>query len=763
MKTASLILFSFFCICFLNKAEGQDFEFKGVIKDSLTKESLPFVTLYNLSNNQSVLSNPNGQFLLVCTKGKNVIRITHVGCDPKLVTLFLFRNLDTMLLMAHHQHELTPILITGEKGKLLTLDKDKLSYNDIVLTASKSIGALFDKISGVHSLKTGYAIAKPVIQGMYGSRVSVINNGLKQEGQQWGSEHGLEIDPYNTSVMQLIKGAEALRYSGDAIGGVLLTEPLKFNHSDTLISALIVTGSDNGRSGNLSGVLAKTFTTKMLGQVGLRIQGTVKRGGNLKTPGYYLLNTGILEQNASFAMQIVKTRKTQLDVFTSWFSSKYGILATSHIGNLTDLNKILDGSYEYPEGHFTYEIGRPHQSTQHSLSRIKWVNSFSSTLSSELIYGYQFNRRKEFDSHNYFNKTSPSLDFKLQTHQLDYVLTKTFRDNLSFKTGLNAIFQSNQYEGRYFIPNYLKKDFYQYSILRYKRHRNEFELGYRLGGLQMDAYKWENDLIKEYNLLYKGISWNLGYLFKINHDWQIAINTGKVWRGPNISELFSEGLHHGAAAIEYGNISLKPESALSANFALKYKHNKTAMEAEFFAKKMDNFIYLNPKIPSELTIRGAFPAFVYLQTDAHFFGMDFWLEHQLNRTIAFTEKFSMMNARNTTTQSYINGIPPFRFEHGLLFKIEPGGKVPKLKLNLSALHVLKQKRYTEGTDYQAPPKGYVLFNMLLSSTLNTPKNLDIFLSIDNILNSTYRNYLNRFRYFSDEIGRMTTIGLHFKF
>lgn len=763
MKTASLILLNFFCICILNKAEGQDFEFKGVIKDSLTKESLPFVTLYNLSNNESVLTSANGQFSLVCGKGKNVIRITHVGCDPKLVTLFLFRNLDTMLLMAHHQHELTPILITGEKGKLLTLDKDKLSNDDILFTASKSIGSLFDKISGVHSLKTGYAIAKPVIQGMYGSRVSVINNGLKQEGQQWGSEHGLEIDPYNTSMIQLIKGAEALRYSGDAIGGVLLTEPLKFNHSDTLISALIVTGSNNGRSGNLSGVIARTRTTKTLGQMGLRIQGTVKRGGNLNTSDFYLMNTGILEQNASLALQVIKTSRTQLDVFSSWFSSKYGILAASHIGNLTDLNRILEGKNEYSEGHFTYEIDRPQQSTQHSLSRIKWVHTLSSTLNSEFIYGIQVNRRKEFDSHNYFNKTSPSLDFKLQTHQLDYVLTKTFRDNLSFKTGLNAIFQSNQYEGRYFIPNYLKKDLYQYSILRYKRLRNEFELGYRLGGSQMEAYKWENDLIKQYKLSYKGISWNLGYLFKIDHDWQVALDAGKVWRGPNISELFSEGLHHGAAAIEYGNISLKPESALSANFAIKYKHNKTTMEAEFFAKKLDNYIYLNPKIPSELTIRGAFPAFIYLQNDAHFYGMDFWFIHQLNRIIAFTEKFSLMNAKNTTSHTYINGIPPYRFEHGVLFMNEPRGKQPKLKLNLTALHVLKQTRYTEGSDYQAPPKGYLLFNMLFSSTLNTPKNLDIFLSIDNILNSTYRNYLNRFRYFSDEIGRMTTIGLHFKF
>lgn len=763
MISKPIFLFIFICLCSIHKTEGQVFELKGTIKDSLTKEILPYTTIHNLTLNKSVLTNALGQFTLPCIFGINVLRINHVGCEPKKLNVNMSGSIDTLILLAHHQHALTPVVITGEKGKLISLDKDKLSYDEILQSGSKSIGSILDKISGVSSLKTGFTIAKPVIQGMYGSRVTVINNGLKQEGQQWGSEHGLEIDPYNTSIIQLIKGAEALRYTGDAIGGLLLTEPVKFMSTDTVVSNLILTGTDNGKMGTVSGSFAKTISRKKFGQLGLRLQGTLKRGGNLRTPDYYLMNTGIFEQNASATIQLIKTKRNQLDLFTSWYSSDYGILSTSHIGNLTDLNKILSNDYNPLPGSFTYKIERPYQSTNHSLSRAKWVYHIASGLYSELMYGYQLNRRKEFDSHNYFNKSAPSLDFKLQTHQLDYLLSKSFKDNLNIKVGISAILQSNQYTGRYFIPNYLKQEIYQFSIIRYKLKKNEFEFGYRLGGLKMDIYKWENDVIKHYGMNYNGYSWNLGWMYKLDHDWQIAINAGKVWRSPNISELFSEGLHHGAAAIEYGNLTLKPEHALSANLALKYKHNKTTFEGEAFIKKVKNYIYLNPKIPAELTIRGAFPAFNYIQTDADFYGMDIWLEHQFSKHLAFTEKSGLLIAKNSRSEIFINGIPPFRLDHGLQFKTDAWKKLSKVKLSISVSQVLQQKRYTEGTDYQAPPAGYFLLNAGFSSTLTKKQNLDLFFTIDNILNTMYRSYLNRFRYFSDEVGRMVTIGIHNKF
>jgi iron complex outermembrane receptor protein len=742
----------------LTKAYSQNYELKGILKDSVTNEVLAYATVYNITLSKGTQTIADGSFILETSNGKNLIKIDHIGCDTKFLTLNFSKNTDTVIYMAHHQHELEDVIIVAEKNKLIQLEKDRLKYDDIVISGSKPIASILDKMPGVSSLKTGFTIAKPMIQGMYGSRVIVLNNGLKQEGQQWGQEHGLEIDSYNTGQITLVKGAEALRYTGDAIGGILLIEPL-YKATDTLKMSLTTAFTDNGRQGNLS-VSAEKLLTKKLG---LRLQGTYKKAGNLNTPNYYLPNTGFEELNGSLTMKWQPSKHSTFEVFSSIYNNKPGILSTSHIGNLTDLQKIINNETIPEMGSFTYTIARPYQQINHLLNKAKWKYEISPSLNIETVYGFQINKRKEFDSHNYFNKTAPSLDFTLHTHQLDFVINKTFKKGLFLKAGLNGYYQTNTYIGRFFIPNYKKSEVYQFALLRYKKNRHELELGYRAGAINLNAYKWVNNVIVHYPYSYNGISWQAGWLYKITTDWQVALQIGHVWRNPNISEQFSEGMHHGAAAIEYGNKNLKPENAVSINGTLKYRHNKTLFETEVFVKQVKNYIYLRPKFLPELTIRGAFPAFEYVQTHALFAGVDLLLNQQLPRNFSFIEKVSILNVYDQKYTTYINAIPPYRLNHSLVYKMGKFKWLSNSAVTFSVLQVLKQNRYTDGSDYMPPPKGYVLLNAAFTTNVSRNKNLLIFLSADNILNASYRDYMNRFRYYADETGRMISAGLNIKF
>jgi iron complex outermembrane receptor protein len=744
------------------KAYGQHFVLRGLLKDSLSNELLAYATIHNLTLKTGTQTDEQGLFKLDVQFGLNQIRISHVGCDPKYFKTYVTRNVDTVIYMAHHQHELDDILIIAEKIKLIALEKDKLSEEDILSSGSKPIASILDKLSGVSSLKTGFTISKPVIQGMYGSRVVVLNNGIKQEGQQWGQEHGLEIDPYNTAQITLVKGAEALRYSGDAIGGILLMEPKAFDNSDTLKIGLSLAGTDNGRQGNLSSFVEKLWPSKRFGKVGFRVQGTLKRAGNLNTPDYYLTNTGFAEQNASLAFQLVKTNTQTFELFSSLYHNKPAILATSHIGNLTDLQKLIEGKTEPEEGSFSYVINRPYQTINHILNKARWKWQVKPTLVLEGIYGFQINKRSEFDNHNYFGNTDASLSFSLKTHQLDLVASKTLKKGWFFKFGMNGFLQTNNYSGRYFIPNYIKKELYQFSILRYRKNRHELELGYRLGGIQLDVYRWKGSEILHDFVNYRGVSWHAGWLYKLNHDWQLMLNAGNVWRNPNISELYSSGLHHGSAAIEYGDINLKSEHALSTNLVVKYKHNKTLFEAEAFIKTIDNYIFLNPKLPAELTIRGAFPAFNYMQTNALFVGSEIYLEQTIYKKFSLQEKVSLLYAKDISNNQFLNGITPNRFEHGLAYKFTKA-VLGNGSFRISILQVNEQKNYNESSDYSPPPKGYFLLNSALNFRLSKQKNILIFVTGDNLLNRRYRSYLNRFRYYADETGRMLSVGLNIKF
>ncbi len=757
MKPPLLLLFLGLQLTVMD-AFSQNFVMNGQLQDSVTKEPLTFATVYNANLKLGVISSSSGRFTLPVVYGQNLIQINHVGCDVKRIQLRVSQSFDTLITMAHHQHELDNVTISADKNRLIAMEKNSVKKDDLMVNIAKPIAAIMDNLPGVYSLKTGFSIAKPIIQGMYGSRVGIINHGLKQEGQQWGLDHGLEIDPFNTSQMMLIKGAEALRYTGDAIGGLVLVEP-HFNPNDTLHTTLTSAFASNG----LQGHLGLSFQNIFKKNIAYRIQASVKKSGDLKTPTYYLPNTGFEEQNANFELRWHKNKRSQFEFSSSLFRTTLAILSTSHIGNLSDLLKIINQDTVFDYGKFSYTIGKPNQKITHSLSKVKWKHDFSSSLNLETIYGLQFNRRQEFDIPMTSTSTGPSLDFKLSTQNLDAVLAKKIKSTLLIKTGISVNYQTNIYQGRYFIPNYSKSELHHFSILRYKKNRNEFEFGYHYGSIKLLAYKWVNALNVCYPLQFEGWSWQGGWLYKISHDWQAALQLGKAWRNPNINELFSEGLHHGAAAIEYGNFNLKPEHAHTLSGLLKYRHNKTLFEIEGYGKHIQNYIYLKPKFPPELTIRGAFPAYNYVQTSALVLGIDLLAEQVLPHNWSVAEKISILNVYDKINLGYINTIPPYTFFHTISYMPVKIKKLKNTSLKLTAQHVLKQKRYTDGSDYMAPPNGYVLLNAAFITNFLRYENLRVFLSADNLLNTRYRNYLNRFRYFSDDLGRQVTAGLNLKF
>ena len=152
-----------------------------------------------------------------------------------------------------------------------------------------------------------------------------------------------------------------------------------------------------------------------------------------------------------------------------------------------------------------------------------------------------------------------------------------------------------------------------------------------------------------------------------------------------------------------------------------------------------------------------------MQTDALFAGVDLLLNQQLPRNFSFIEKVSILNVYDQKYTTYINGIPPYRLNHSLVYKMAKFKWLSNSAVTFSMVQVLKQKRYTEGSDYMPPPEGYVLLNAAFTTNVSRYKNLLVFLSADNILNVSYRDYLNRFRYYADETGRMMALGINIKF
>ena len=121
--------------------------------------------------------------------------------------------------------ELKQVVVTGPTGALKMEDMSMpvalLDRNELRLTPATNIIDAVATLPGVSQLSTGGGISKPIIRGLGYNRVVVVADGVRQEGQQWGDEHGVEIDENSVSSVEILKGPASLLYGSDALAGVL--------------------------------------------------------------------------------------------------------------------------------------------------------------------------------------------------------------------------------------------------------------------------------------------------------------------------------------------------------------------------------------------------------------------------------------------------------------------------------------------------------------------------------------------------------------
>ena len=237
-----------------------------------------------------------------------------------------------------------------------------------------------------------------------------------------------------------------------------------------------------------------------------------------------------------------------------------------------------------------------------------------------------------------------------------------------------------------------------------------------------------------------------------------------AWRPPDVSELYSEGLHHGAASLELGDSTLQSEQAFKWLTTLSWTGKRARLEVDAYWQRINNYIYLQPQGTTILTVRGAFPLFQYTQTDARLAGMD--VSGQLviiPDHLRWSAQYSMIRAHDLTQGGYLFLIPADRTLNRLQWTGALGEKVG-FRTWVEHVFVARQTRISQDADYSLPPPAYNLFHGGLAlESLREGSNWELQLQVQNIANTSYRDYMNRFRYFADELGRSVSLGLNYRF
>lgn len=783
------------------QAQQCTFTFKGKITDFHDNTSIIGASVHIKNLNKYTSSNTDGlfEFKNLCAE-KLVIEIKHIACDTKTITINLDKNIYKEIFLEHHLNELNEVVVKTTSKTEITSIEQSLKKETINNFTDKSLGDALNTLSGVSSLNTGNSIVKPMIHGLHSSRLLIINNNVRMFDQEWGDEHAPNIDVNASERIAIIKGANTLKYGSDAIGGLILIKPKKYVVKDSLFGSTITSFNTNGLGGNLNSEIVKTYKSGFY----TKLQANYKQFGDFSTPNYNLTNSGLRNINASLRIGY-NTYEKGFSAYYSFVNNQFAILQSSHIGNVNDLVNAINSLQPRVTEDFSYDINFPKQTIYHHLGKIEGYKRFKDLGKLSVQYDVQLNRRKEFDLRRGGRQNTPVIDLRLFTNTLQTNLEVDYFDDFKIDTGVLIRYQQNDAVAgtgtNPLIPDFDKYEAGLFSVVNYNLNEStEISAGLRYDFSSINARKRYNitdwnetynydELFPEFetgrvegtriftnpNYTFHNISASLGLYKSFNNDVSLLVNYGLASRVPNPSELFSDGLHHSAARIETGLLTMDKEIANKFIISLEKVNNNFGFSISPYYKHINGFIQLIP-VGITTTIRGAFPVWEYNQINAQIFGVDIDVNKQITEKFNYLGSLSLLQGDNLTEDIALIHMPSTNFTNTISYQNE---KLNQLTISLNQKTVLQQNRFPDYNfntfnailqedvfvDISTTPPTYTVFNLQSSAVfkMNKKNSLKIEFNVENVFNVACRENLNRLRYFADELGRNFNLKLKYNY
>lgn len=747
--------------------------------------------------NSTQISDSKGFFTFkTILQGQYTLIANHPECDPVIQDLNVNKDITINIELEHHSADIETVTLHGNHKKKSSVIIRTLSQDELARNSTENLGNLLTAISGVAALKTGNNISKPVIHGLYGTRVSVINNGVKMAEQEWGVEHAPNVDVNMFEHIDVIKGAAALKYGNESVGGVVVLEPAVIAKKDTIMGNLKFSGISNGEGGEVSADLVKIWVNQWFVKTG----GAYKKLGDQYIPHHTLQNTGAAINSFNFTVGNHSFLRG-FDFSYSGIQQEFGIFKGAHLGGPEDFYNAINFGQPYFLDDFGFDINHPKQEVGHYIAKITAYKRFSNLGKVSFQYSFQLNNRKEYDIRKGSLSETPSMDLQLSTHSasLNHLIE---RRNWSLESGISGTFQDNYpnpvTEARRLIPDYYRYDAGAFSVFKYQLNSQlNAELGARYDFSRYDAYKYYDKsawakyatlfsdfLVKESGsrilarpvLDYHLISANLGVQYDPTKNLDLKINFSRTERAPNAAELFADGLHHSAAIMEEGDLDIHKESINSINFsALAHINVLKGLTLEVNPYLMFSDSYIN-QIPTsvKLTNRGVFVVWSYQQIKARITGIDADAYLQITDRLRFNSSFSVLKGDDLSNDEPLILMMPANFRNALEWKAQ---NKSNFYLRLENENAFQQNRFpirnqqvdliengtlvTKEVDYSSTPASYSVFNAGFG--LDLTKNVIFNFKINNLFNKEYKEYLNRLRYFMPEPGRNFVATVQVKF
>lgn len=684
--------------------------------------------------------------------------LAHIGCEQRRETIKILSDTTLYFDLRHYHQHIGEVMIKGNTNSQI---QETVNSKRILENSEQNLATMIESAPGVKTIRNGTGISKPIIEGLYGNRLPILNQGIAQSGQQWGNDHAPEIDPLSADKIRVIKGASSLEYKAIQMGAIILIENNQMPtdpHIHGRVSSYYETNGHAIGSHLQLGRKEKTFSWKT--------SGTFKHSGDRSSADYYLRNTGNKEINFSGVAEALLFKKWNTRLSFSTFNSELGVLRGSHISNLTDLQAALSRSQPFfTSDEFSYTIESPRQEVNHHFWKINAVKNIDTSRKIELIYAGQINARREYDVRRSNRSAIPALSLIQYSNFGEIKLTKT-TEKTTRKIGaqINYVENINQPETGVLplIPNYssLEPSIYYTQAWRYDRSSLEFGSRYDLH-LQ-EVYTLTQNIPRQdirHSQQLHHFATTLGYRLLFSEHIQAIFNSGLTIRSPYINELYSFGLHQGISSIEEGNSTLKPEQSFKTSFQISaHAAESFFVDLHGYFQNVNDYVFLRPTNETRLTIRGAYPVFRYEQTHAQIIGGDISCRWEPTSRVSLRSSYSYLRGWDLAAQTPLIYMPANSWQNSI------GIDLGRIKGEMSGIYTFRQANLNPDQDFIAVPDPYFIVQSRISTVFQINKlQVSAYLKGTNLLNTSYRDYLNRLRYFADDMGRNLILGATVQF
>ncbi|MBB5636680.1 iron complex outermembrane receptor protein [Pedobacter cryoconitis] len=763
----------------------------GAVTDQADNKPIPGVTITIPDLKIGTVTDANGKYVLKhMPKGAYLVQFSIIGYSTVVRTVDLSKTNSLNISMKTATIEAGEVVITGV-SRATELKKSPipiLAVGKVYLDQRAASGNIIDAIAnlpGISALTTGPNVSKPFIHGLGYNRVVTLQDGIRQEGQQWGDEHGIEVDQNSIDRIEVIKGPASLSYGSDAIGGVvnLITAPAVPDGK--------ILGSLQGTYGTNQGLVNGSF--KLYGNQNGLVWGTVLSAKQAKDYQNQhdgrVYNTGYQEKDARVMVGLNK----------SW--------GYTHVNAsiFDDLQEIPDGSRDPATRQFTkqitdddafrrivspseldsYAISPLHQHVQ--LYRI-YSNSNFILGNGNLVVnlGYQFSHRREY---THPTQTSiPGLNLNLTTYTYDVKYNYNLGNGFETSVGLNGMYQKNTLgESTAFpIPAYHQFDIGPFVIVKKSYGKLDLSAGIRYDSRSFNGQAAYIDttkafypaiyngtdptsapnVVSQFSALKKtfsGLSGSLGGTYNFSDEFLMKANIARGFRAPSIAELSANGPDPGSQIYHIGNNNFKPEFSVQEDIGAVLNLPHVTASLDLFNNNIQNYIFQEQELNTDGSpvVTQGYNTFTYVQSKARINGGEFSLDIHPLPWLHFENSLTLTYGKNLgnggpvpDSLKYLPFIPPLHTHSELRgnFNKAFGGSIRNCYAFAGFDHFSAQDHFFGAYGTETYTAGYNLLSAGIGGSLVNKTGqtiVQIFIEGRNLTNVNYQSNVSRLKYFDN--------------